>query len=190
MMTALLNSRRAAILDAAIKIFGRLGFKKTSMDDLAAAAGLSKQGVYLHFASKDEIFVAATEKYLEDGLALVEEDLSRADASLFERIMAAMDSWFGRHVATFAPDAFDVIEVGNHLSPQTSDKYKAAFRTRLRKALADSPAFARADNVCTPAEVAHALFQIGLTWKEERLSRAEFMKKMKPCVRAITQLRE
>ena len=47
------------ILRAVIPVFGRLGFRKAAMDDLAEAAGLSKQGLYLHFASKEEIFVAA-----------------------------------------------------------------------------------------------------------------------------------
>jgi AcrR family transcriptional regulator len=50
------NDRRAAILDAATAVFLRYGYKKTSMDDLARAAGLSRQGLYLHFATKEELF--------------------------------------------------------------------------------------------------------------------------------------
>src|SRR5262245_29785734 len=50
------GERQEAIFAAAIAIFLRFGFKKTSMDDLARAAGLSRQGLYLHFASKDALF--------------------------------------------------------------------------------------------------------------------------------------
>ena len=53
------TERRAAILDAAMRVFLRYGFKKTSMDDLARAAGLSRQGLYLHFPTKEALFKAA-----------------------------------------------------------------------------------------------------------------------------------
>jgi AcrR family transcriptional regulator len=42
-------ARPAAIIEAATGIFLRYGFKKTSMADLASAAGLSRQALYLYF---------------------------------------------------------------------------------------------------------------------------------------------
>ena len=179
--------RREQILDAAIPVFGRFGFKKTSVDDLAEAAGISKQGLYLHFSSKEEVFLAAMQKYLDDGLRLVQEELTRTDASLYQRLLGAMDAWFGRHLATFTPASFDVIATGNRLSGEQVTAYKSAFQAKLRKALADSPEFRRAKNVCTPKEIAQALFQCGLTWKEGQQSRADFMKKIGVCIRACCQ---
>src|ERR1700755_610509 len=85
------SSRKAEILDAAIGVFGRFGFKKTSVDDLAKAAKLSKQGLYLHFNSKEEIFTAAIRKYLSDGLRQVEQELSNENATLLDRLAGAMD---------------------------------------------------------------------------------------------------
>ena len=41
---------------AATAIFLRYGFKKTSMDDVARAAGVSRQGLYLYFDTKDLLF--------------------------------------------------------------------------------------------------------------------------------------
>ena len=70
--TASANARRDTILDAAIREFGQRGYRKTSIEDLASAAQISKQGLYLHFAGKNEVFVAAMQKYLRDGLALVD----------------------------------------------------------------------------------------------------------------------
>ena len=181
--------RREQILEAAIPVFGRFGFKKTSVDDLAEAAGISKQGLYLHFSSKEEIFLAAMQKYLDDGLRLVQEELSRPDASLYRRLLGAMDAWFGRHLATFTPASFDVIETGNRLSGGQVTAYKSAFQAKIRKALAGSPEFQRARNVCTPKEIAQALFQCGLTWKEGRQSRADFMKEIGVCIRACCQIK-
>jgi AcrR family transcriptional regulator len=47
---------RDEILEAAARLFARYGFKKTSVDDVAAAAHIGKGSVYLHFASKEELF--------------------------------------------------------------------------------------------------------------------------------------
>lgn len=49
--------KRAAILVAAKRLFPQLGFERTSMDAVAAAAGVSKLTVYSHFGGKDALFV-------------------------------------------------------------------------------------------------------------------------------------
>jgi AcrR family transcriptional regulator len=79
------GQRREQILDAAVGVFGRFGFKKTSVDDLAAAAGISKQGLYLHFSSKEEVFLAGLQKYLDDCLSRVQQELTKPGSSLLAR---------------------------------------------------------------------------------------------------------
>lgn len=59
------DARKLTILDAATGVFLRYGFKKTSMDDLARAAGLSRQGLYLHFATKEDLFKAGVHRLIE-----------------------------------------------------------------------------------------------------------------------------
>lgn len=51
--------KRAAVLGAAKRLFVERGFSATAMDDVAAAAGVSKLTAYRHFGSKDELFAAA-----------------------------------------------------------------------------------------------------------------------------------
>lgn len=46
------------ILSAALRVFSEAGFHGASMDEVAAAAGLSKPTLYNHFASKDALFQA------------------------------------------------------------------------------------------------------------------------------------
>ena len=182
------SPRRDQILNAAITVFGQFGFRKASMDDLAAAAELSKQGLYLHFPSKEAVFLAAMQKYLEDGLAAVQQELTRPNTPLFRQLLNAMDAWFGRHIATFSPASFDVIEAGKQLSATRVEEYKVAFQARVARALAESSEFKRARNVSTPKEIAQVLFTCGLTWKDCHTSRADFMKKMAVCVRVCCQL--
>ena len=49
--------KRRAILEAATAVFLRNGYLGTSMDEIAALAGVSKQTVYKHFADKKRLFV-------------------------------------------------------------------------------------------------------------------------------------
>lgn len=55
------EQKRQQVLVAAIDLFCRQGFPHTSMDEVAKLAGVSKQTVYSHYGSKDELFVAAIE---------------------------------------------------------------------------------------------------------------------------------
>jgi TetR/AcrR family transcriptional regulator of autoinduction and epiphytic fitness len=52
----LTDRKRIAIIDAAIAEFRANGFESTSMDKIAATAGVSKRTVYNHFPGKDELF--------------------------------------------------------------------------------------------------------------------------------------
>lgn len=51
------SRRRAAILAAAEELFSDKGFKETTMQNISERAGLSKGGVYLHFKSKEELYL-------------------------------------------------------------------------------------------------------------------------------------
>lgn len=53
--------KRAAILQAAKRLFTTQGFDGTSMDAIAAAAGVSKLTVYSHYQDKERLFIAAVE---------------------------------------------------------------------------------------------------------------------------------
>jgi TetR/AcrR family acrAB operon transcriptional repressor len=70
--------REVRILDAVGRLILRYGFDKTTVDDIAREAGISKGAVYLHFGSKDDLLEALiwyeTKFYMEAYLARVEAD--------------------------------------------------------------------------------------------------------------------
>jgi len=68
--TRLTDRKREAILTAAVAEFRTFGFAGTSMDRIAATAGVSKRTVYNHFASKDELFAAILWQLLDASQAL------------------------------------------------------------------------------------------------------------------------
>ena len=63
----LTDRKRAAILDAAVAEFRESGYEATSMDRIAASAGVSKRTVYNHFPSKEVLFTRILEQMWERG---------------------------------------------------------------------------------------------------------------------------
>jgi len=57
---------RAHIVDVARKIFTRYGFRKTTMEEIAAATQKGKSSIYYYFKSKEEIFRAVVEREAEE----------------------------------------------------------------------------------------------------------------------------
>jgi len=182
------DDRRDSILAAAIGVFARYGFKKTSVEDVARAAGISKQGLYLHFASKEELFVACLKKYLVENHAAMEELMFREDAPLFVRLVDAFDSWVGRYVESFTDENYDIIEASNRLSGGLMSEYKALFRASVAKALTASAEFKHTKNILAPKDIADVLLRLVESWKSERLPRPEFRKKIALAVRACVQI--
>jgi AcrR family transcriptional regulator len=57
--------RQQAILDAARRIFARLGYAATNIENIAKEAGIAKGTVYLYFKSKEELFAGVVARDLE-----------------------------------------------------------------------------------------------------------------------------
>jgi AcrR family transcriptional regulator len=57
---------RAHIVGVARKIFTRYGFRKTTMEQIAASSQKGKSSIYYYFRSKEEIFRAVVEKEAEE----------------------------------------------------------------------------------------------------------------------------
>lgn len=80
------EAKRQQILDAAISLFTEQGYAATSMDHIAKNADVSKQTVYSHFGSKDELFSASIE-YKCESLQILDlslHNLSDPQAILFK----------------------------------------------------------------------------------------------------------
>jgi AcrR family transcriptional regulator len=62
--------KREAIVSAARSTFGTTGFARTSIESIAAEAGVSTRTIYKHFRSKDELFASV----LQEGASAVADD--------------------------------------------------------------------------------------------------------------------
>src|ERR1043165_1421361 len=56
---------RDLILDAAERLIGFLGYSKTTMDDVAKAAGVGKRTIYVYFPSKEEVILCTIDRIVD-----------------------------------------------------------------------------------------------------------------------------
>lgn len=74
------SAKRTAILDAAQACFLELGYANTSMDMVAARAGVSKATIYAHFQSKDDLFGAIIRRRCTNQMTFDDVSLQGMDA--------------------------------------------------------------------------------------------------------------
>jgi len=60
-----LDPRSRAILEAAFQTFCQYGYRRTSMEDIARAAGMSRAALYLHYKNKQDIFRSLAQLYFD-----------------------------------------------------------------------------------------------------------------------------
>lgn len=82
---------KTRILDATMLVFRRHGFRRSSIEQVAEAAGLTRQALYHHFESKEALFRAVIERVHETAIAAEETAVNEAEAAgkSFADILAA-----------------------------------------------------------------------------------------------------
>ncbi len=88
---------RGEILDAALACFAARGYHETSVDDIAAKAGLSKGAIYWHFAGKRELFLALVDRFSDRALGELDAvadapDWRGALHEVFGRVRAQLEA--------------------------------------------------------------------------------------------------
>ena len=58
-----LEHTRSLLLDAAEEVFAEKGFTPATLDDIAHTAGYTKGAIYKHFATKEDLFLAVSDRY-------------------------------------------------------------------------------------------------------------------------------
>jgi AcrR family transcriptional regulator len=89
MRTAIVSRKR--ILEAATTAFSRYGFKRASMEDIAAEAGLSRAALYLQFRNKEDIFRELARELQEEAMGQAEKAMA-TNEPLSERLRKAVEA--------------------------------------------------------------------------------------------------
>jgi AcrR family transcriptional regulator len=95
---------RTRILDAAMVVFRRHGFRRSSIEQAADAAGLTRQALYHHFKSKEALFRAVIEQLHESALAAeiaAAHAAEKAGGSLADILVAQLSGRLRQVIASF-----------------------------------------------------------------------------------------
>jgi TetR/AcrR family transcriptional regulator len=95
-MASLDETRREKIMEAAVATFARYGYRRTSMDALAEAVGMSRPALYQYFRNKEAVFRELTRWEL-DRRAAEAEAAARAASTATEGIEAILDAVLALH---------------------------------------------------------------------------------------------
>src|ERR1700756_3894663 len=88
------SARPNAIVLAALELFTKYGYRKTSIDDIARAAQVAKRTVYLHFENKAAVFLAILE-YLAEQVRQRCDAAEHARGTAVDRLTGLLDAYFG-----------------------------------------------------------------------------------------------
>ena len=157
MIFFMMDTKESRILEAAASVFLRYGFRRTTMGDLAEAAGLSRPALYLRFCNKERIFEAVCRKYGTQILETLRAGLAQ-QATPRDKLRFAFELWVVQPwlLTAQSPDARDLAICGLEFAEDAVAAGYAGFEAEVRAILEAIPAVAgqpKAD----PAEVAHLL---------------------------------
>lgn len=83
--------KQNTIIDAALSLFGTNGYKKTSVSDIATAAGISKAMVFHYFGNKKSLYLYLFDVCGRTIMNAFHEKFDRSVTDFFDKIMLAAD---------------------------------------------------------------------------------------------------
>jgi AcrR family transcriptional regulator len=115
------SAKPNAIVLAGLQLFTKYGYRKTSIDDIAAAAQVAKRTVYLHFDNKAAVFLAILE-YLGDQMRQRCAAAEAAGGTAVDRLTGLLNAYFGM--------AFELFSQSEHM-PELEETFAKLARERI-----------------------------------------------------------
>jgi AcrR family transcriptional regulator len=116
-----ISAKPSAIVLAALDLFTRYGYRKTSVDDIAQAAQVAKRTVYLHFENKAAVFLTILE-YLGDQVRQRCSVAESKGGSPVDRLTGLLDAYFGM--------VFELFSKSEHM-PELEETFSTLARSRI-----------------------------------------------------------
>jgi AcrR family transcriptional regulator len=166
------SDRREQVLASALVTFARYGYKKTSMEDVARAADISRPGLYFLFASKQNLFRAAVTHALDGDVEAARRSLADDRRPLRDRLIEAFDLWTGRYIGPMTKDVAVLTETNPELLGPIVSDYPKRFAEMVTDAIAANR------DVRVAQDVARTLLSTAIGVKQESTTREEFVARM------------
>lgn len=118
--------RRERILESALDVFARRGYRDAAMDEIASESETSKGGLYFHFPNKQTIFVALLDRMAALLMTRAETAIA-AETDPVRRIDVALDvvlSTFASHRRLSRLFLIDAVGAGRELNDKMLDVHR------------------------------------------------------------------
>ncbi len=137
MIVSMLDERVEQILDAAYACFTRYGVKRTTMDDIAREAGMSRGAVYQYVHNKEDAFRRLAERLFDATLARARVDVDTG-TDLTERLTAVLTAKLDLVLRLWrdSPHAAELLGDNARPSADLETAYSAAMRDLLADTIA------------------------------------------------------
>jgi AcrR family transcriptional regulator len=175
------EGRRERVLASALDTFARYGYRKTSMEDVARAADISRPGLYLLFGSKKDLFTAAVTQALGRALAAVAEVLADTTRPVRDRLLDAFDQWTGRYIGAMSREVYSLAEEYPDLLGPITAEYPPRFAALLEAALLDAATVSRS------AAITQTLISTSIGIKYQVTTRAAFLERLATAIDLIVR---
>lgn len=157
------DNKRGLILQSALTVFLSYGFKKTSMDDIAREAKISRPALYQIFKNKSDIFRAISLQLLENS-ALSAKDAFNTHDTLRDQLFACIDNAIlkmHRYVDE-TPHGVELTGINQELAQDIEVKWKADMLVIITEGIERAVKQGNADlsRFTNPQINAHSIAQI------------------------------
>lgn len=185
------QKKRAAILQAAVTLFSRHGFRRTSVDLLAEEAKVAKPTIYAHFQDKDALFAAVCELFMEQVLAGAARATSLSEP--VERIASFLGAKFTFFfsLAGLSPHARELIDAKNALTSEAVEQAEKKYKAQLLEEVKRSAEKGEIDLEklgLTATQLTDALMQAGYGAEYEARTVQEHTENLRRLVRLVLRL--
>jgi AcrR family transcriptional regulator len=170
--------RRQTVLESALVTFARFGYRKTSMEEVARAAHISRPGLYFLFSSKEALFAAAVTQTLERDIADVERVLAATEQPLRRRLLECFDHWAGRYVGSLSRDVSTVIED----NPELLGAIVETAPRRFEELITDAISLESGRGHEAAARVATTLISTSIGLKHQVDSRDDYLERLEVAI--------
>ena len=126
------DQKLKAIQKAAFDAFQTYGFRRTSMEDIARGAGMSRSALYLHFRNKEDIFRSLVSYYYDENAAAMAAALE-AGSSPEDALIAGLAAKDGQIMEAIlaSPHGAEIMDTGFALSKDLAQAGEARFAALL-----------------------------------------------------------
>lgn len=131
-----MNEKTEALCEAAAKVFTRYGVKRTTMNDIAQAAGVARQTLYNIFPNKEAVLLGTIRLFMDQARRQAEAELAASD-ELRDKLEIIFDHLVRRPylMAHATPNAEDIINGVGADSRNAIAEAREGFRPVVRKVL-------------------------------------------------------